>query len=85
MKSTHLHHAKWLAAAAAAMTMTQSVPAAATPGMDGEKERHKVKDIHELDESAPHDMSGKVQFIPNARAADRSYLWQATIMIWSGR
>ena len=31
--------------------------------------KSKVKNIHELDENAPHDVSGKVQFVPNAKLA----------------
>jgi hypothetical protein len=72
-RSQDLKRTNWLSAAVArvlvaSVFLATSVPAVAAPGMEFGKERHKVKDIHELDESAPHDISGKVQFIPTAKA-----------------
>ncbi len=51
------------------LTFAEVAPVWAIDALEGEKPRHKVKEIHELDADAPKDAGGKVQFIPTAKAA----------------
>ncbi len=62
----------------AALTFAEAAPVFAVDGLEGEKPRHKVKTIGELDENAPKDISGKVQFIPTGKARGQMRAQQRT-------
>ena len=55
-----------VAAVVAAMVLPDV--AVAAPALEESKKSAKVRPIGELDENAPHDISGKVQFIPTKQA-----------------
>lgn len=57
----------WMRAAVSVVMTAQAATALAVDGLEGEKPKHKVKAIGELDENAPRDISGKVQFIPTLK------------------
>ena len=58
---------RWLSAVLASAMLANS--AFALEALEGEKPRHKVKAIHELDESATKESGGKIQFIPTGKGA----------------
>ncbi len=60
---------QFLCAVATLVMLALAAPASAVEALEGEKPRHKVKNIRELDENAPKDAGGKIQFIPTAKAA----------------
>lgn len=49
------------------LTLVEAAPGLASEALEGGKPRHKVKEIGELDENAPKEMGGKIQFIPTGK------------------
>ena len=64
-----MKQARWVARTVAVAVALTSLPAnAAEERLEGAKPRHKVRAIGELDENAPKETGGTIQFIPTRQA-----------------